>query len=225
MKIRLSRAKIRVTVLEPSTKGPWNPQEALELLSRLSQCLAHAGISHWVTYGSLLGLVRQNSLLAWDNDIDIAVAPGVSLEALRAALQTENLRPQTIKETDRHLVSVRVYAGGIRADLYVLSEQHGMLVDFEGHGDLVLTMSHPRGPVIEKTFGNKIFPVPAETEAYLAHLYGPDWRIPDQNWSFRHSSANRIALDITSFRGALKYAKSWLRWQWKGCFIRRQKRA
>ena len=87
MKIRLSRAKIGVTVLEPSTKGPWDPQEALEFLSRLSHCLAQAGITHWVTYGSLLGLVRQNSLLAWDNDIDIAIAPGVSFEAVRAALQ------------------------------------------------------------------------------------------------------------------------------------------
>jgi hypothetical protein len=223
MKIKVSRANFRVTVLEPPTKGPWDPQEALELLSRLSQCLGRAGISHWITYGSLLGLVRQNSLLAWDNDVDIAVAPGVSFEALRAALQTENLHPQTIKETDRQLVSVRVCAGGISADLYVLSEQHGILVDFEGHGGFVLTMSHPNGPVIEKIFGNKIFPVPAETEAYLAHLYGPDWRIPAQNWSFRHSSANRIVLDITSFHGALKYAKSWLRWQLKGCFKRRQK--
>ena len=223
MKIRVSRAKIRITVLEPPAKGPWDPQQALELLTRLSQCLSRAGITHWITYGSLLGLVRQNSLLAWDNDVDIAIAPGVSLEAIRAALQTENLRPQKIKETDRQLISVSVCVGGITADLYVLSEQRGMLVDFEGNGGFVLTMSHPKGTVFEKKFGNRIFPVPAETEAYLAHLYGPDWRIPARNWSFRHSSANRIILDITSFRGALKYAKSWLRWRWKGLRLQRQK--
>ena len=56
--------------------------------------------------------------------------------------------------------------------------------------------------------------MPAEAEAYLAHLYGPEWRIPVRNWSWKHSSANRLALEITSFRGLLKYAKSWLRWQW-----------
>lgn len=223
MKIRLSRAKIRVTVLEPLEKGPWDPQGALELLSRLSQCLGQAGISHWVTYGSLLGLVRQNSLLAWDNDVDIAVAPGVSFEAICTALQTSGLRPQIIREKDKRVASVKVCAGGITADIFMLTEHRNMLVDFEGNGGFMLTMSHPKGNVIEKTFGNKIFPVPAETEAYLAHLYGPDWRIPARNWSFRHSSANRIVLDITSFRGALKYAKSWLRWQWKGCLMRRQK--
>jgi hypothetical protein len=212
MKIRLSRAKIRTTVLAPSSKGLWDPQEALELLSGLSQCLARAGIVHWITYGSLLGLVRQNSLLARDTDVDIAIAPGVSFEAIRAALQVSGMRAQKVRENDRQLVSVKLCVGGIRADLYVLAERHGMLVDFEGHGGFLLTMSHPRGGLIEKTFGDRTFPVPAETEAYLAHLYGPDWRVPARNWSWKHSSANRHALEIISFRGLCKFTKSWLRW-------------
>lgn len=216
MKIRVSRAKIQVTVFESLIKGPWNPQEALKLLSQLSQCLSRAAISHWITYGSLLGLVRQNSLLARDNDIDIAVAPGVSLQAIRAALATDNLYPQMIKEIDKQLILVRVCVGGIRADIYVLTEQHGLLLDFEGKDGFVLTMSHPKSAVIEKMFGNTTLPVPTQTEDYLAHLYGPNWRISTSNWSWKHSSANRTTLDINSFQGLLKYTKSWLLWRWNG---------
>jgi hypothetical protein len=223
MKFRLSRAKIRITVFEPPAKGPWDPQEALELLSRLSQCLATAGIPHWVTYGSLLGLVRQNSLLAWDTDVDIAVAPGVSFEAISTALLANGLRPQRFKEMNKQPASVKVCANGISVDIYMLSEQRGMLVDFEGNSGFVLTMSHPKVTVSENIFGNKKFPVPAETEAYLAHLYGPHWRIPARNWSWKHSSANRQALDITSFFGLFKFTKSWLLWQWKGFRSQRHK--
>lgn len=224
MKIRFSRAKIRVTDLEPRTKDNWDPQEALELLSRLSQCLRQAGIVHWITYGSLLGLVRQNSLLARDTDVDIAVAPGASFEAVRTALLAGGLQPQRVKEMGKQPASVKVCANGISADIYMLSEQRGMLVDFEGNSDFVLTMSHPNGAVIERAFGNKTFPVPAQAEAYLAHLYGPDWRIPARNWSWKHSSANRIVLDINSFRGLFKFTKSWLLWRWKDCLTQRQKK-
>ena len=222
MKIRLSRAKIRVTDFAPRTKGNWDPQEALELLSRLSLCLGKAGIAHWITYGSLLGLVRQNSLLAWDNDVDIAVTPGVSFEAIRTALLADGLRPQRFQEMDKQPASVKVCANGISVDIYMLSEQRGILVDFEGNSGFVLTMSHPKVTVSETIFGNKKFPVPAETEAYLAHLYGPHWRIPARNWSWKHSSANRQALDITSFLGLFKFTKSWLLWRWRGYLTQRQ---
>lgn len=221
MKIRLSRAKIRVTDLAPRTKGPWDPQEALELLSRLSRCLSQAGISHWVTYGSLLGLVRQNSLLARDTDVDIAVAPGASVETVRTALQADGLQLQRIMQIDRQVASMKICANGISADIYMLYEQRGMLVDFEGNGGFILTMSHPKNAVIKKTFGNLTFPVPAQTEAYLAHLYGTDWRIPVRNWSWKHSSANRRALHFTSFLGLFKFTKSWLLWRWKGCLALR----
>lgn len=223
MKIGCNKAKIEVTVLEPSTKGPWEPEVAMEFLAQLSHCLTRAQISHWVTYGSLLGLIRQNSLLAWDNDIDIALAPGVSFEAVHGALQEAGLRPQMVKRRDNRVVLAKVCKDGIRADLFLLESQNGTLVDFGGRGDFVLTLSHPAMAVVDRSFGKRTFPVPAEAEAYLAHLYGPQWRVPARNWSWKHSSANRLTLEFNSLRGLLKYARSWLRWQWKGGLPARQK--
>ena len=198
MKIGYSKVKIEVTVLEPFSKGPWEPEAAVEFLSQLSHCLTRAQIRHWVTYGSLLGLVRQNSLLAWDTDLDIALAPGVSFEAVRGALQEAGLRPQMVKRRDNRVVSVKVCKDGIRADLFLLESQNGTLVDFEGKGGFVLTLSHPAMAVVERSFGKRTFPVPAEAEAYLAHLYGPEWRVPARNWNWKHSSANRLALEFNS---------------------------
>ena len=217
MKIRYSRTKIESTVFGPPAKGPWDPQAALELLTQVSQSLSRAGISYWVTYGSLLGLVRQNALLAWDNDVDIAVAPGVSFKTIRAALQEAGLPPRMIKRRGDPVVSLNLCKDGISADLYLLAVQQDRWVDFGGGSrGFTLTMSHPHTTVVERTFANRILPVPAEAEAYLAHLYGPQWRMPDRNWSWKHTSANRVALEFNSFRAVLKYIMSWLRWRWNG---------
>lgn len=223
MKIGYSKVKIEETVLEPSAKGPWEPGAAVEFLAQLSRCLAKAQISHWVTYGSLLGLVRQNSLLAWDNDLDIALAPGVSFETVRAALQEAGLQPQMIKRRDNRVVSVKVCKDGIRADLFLLESHNGIWVDFEGKGGFVLALSHPAMAVVERSFAKWSFPVPADAEAYLAHLYGPRWRVPVRNWDWKHSGANRLALEFNSLGGLLKYARSWLRWRWKCGLLARQK--
>ena len=86
MKIRFTKSQLQNLIFEPAMEGPWNPQVALDFLWDLSQCLSAANIPHWITYGSLLGLVRQNALPESDNDIDIAIAPDVLPETLCAAL-------------------------------------------------------------------------------------------------------------------------------------------
>lgn len=204
MKIGFGRMKTETTVFEPFSKGPWEPEKALDFLSELSQCLSRSGISHWVTYGSLLGLVRQNSLLAWDNDIDIAIAPGATSEAVLTALRQAGLPVQMLRQRGGRAVSMKVRREGIRADLFLLASQGGALVEFGGTGGFVLTLTHPAMAVVEKSFAGRIFPVPAEPETYLAHLYGSKWRVPARNWDWRHASANRVALEFNSLAGLAK---------------------
>jgi LicD family len=215
MKIRFGRVKTEITVIEPASKAHWEPQAALDFLFELSQCLNRAGIRHWVTDGSLLGLIRQNALLAWDNDIDIAVSPGASFEAMHRAMDEAGQPLHMIRRRNEQVISVKVCRGGIRADIYLLSNQGGKFVDYEGSGGFTLAMSHPAVEVVERIFANRTFPVPAKAEAYLTHLYGPSWKIPHPNWSWKHTSANRLTLEFNSFRGVLKYSKSWLGWHRK----------
>ena len=47
-------------------KNDPNLKECVQVLNELK-------INHWLCYGTLLGVVRNNYLLPWDNDIDIGL--------------------------------------------------------------------------------------------------------------------------------------------------------
>ncbi len=217
MKIRFTKSQLQNLIFEPAMEGPWNPQVALDFLWDLSQCLSAANIPHWITYGSLLGLVRQNALLESDNDIDIAIAPDVLPETLCAALLAGGHTIRKIRKRDELVIAICTQRNGILADLYMLSRQDGLLVDYEGNKRVRLVMSHPQMAVTEKSFNGKAFPVPIHSEAYLAHIYGPQWRLPARNWSWKYSSFNRSAIEVSSIRGLWKFAKGWLLWKRGNC--------
>jgi phosphorylcholine metabolism protein LicD len=44
-----------------------------EVLKAISQLLVDNKINFWVCHGTLLGIIRENRLLPWDRDIDLAV--------------------------------------------------------------------------------------------------------------------------------------------------------
>ena len=44
-----------------------------EVLKEISQLLVDNNINFWVCHGTLLGIIRENRLLPWDRDIDLAV--------------------------------------------------------------------------------------------------------------------------------------------------------
>ncbi len=61
MKLKFSRVKLTVT-LRAVVKAPqWNAVTALADLCRASTALSEAGIHHWITYGALLGLIRDGN--------------------------------------------------------------------------------------------------------------------------------------------------------------------
>lgn len=45
-------------------------------LKRVIEILDRENIRYWICHGSLLGIIRENRLLPWDNDIDIGVFSG-----------------------------------------------------------------------------------------------------------------------------------------------------
>ena len=48
-------------------------EDQLDLFNIVIEILNDLGISYWIDQGSLLGIVRQNSFLPWDHDVDLGV--------------------------------------------------------------------------------------------------------------------------------------------------------
>lgn len=81
-----------------------------DILDHVSSALTRIGVDYIVTGGSLLGAVRQHSILFCDDDIDIAIVenhPGRSAYALTTSLLQEELGPD-------YIYQIRPWEGGDR---------------------------------------------------------------------------------------------------------------
>lgn len=165
--------------------------EAMAALRAASEALAGAGIVHWLTYGALLGLVREGGLLDHDNDIDLAIAGRPDPAAVRAALGAAGFLERGINLIGGTVGNHKFQRGPVAFDLFYVDRDGELYRDrcpMDRHS--VCSGTHPAMALTPLDCGGFSVPAPADREAYLAHLYGPGWRIPDRNWDWRLSPPN-----------------------------------
>lgn len=182
---------------------------ALSNLVDLTEVLDDHGIVHWLTDGTLLGAMRDDDLIAHDDDTDLGVmaatfSPSV-LDALRAKgfslVRTFGLPDEGLELTlGRH---------GITTDLFFFYERgHGLYhsayrwVDDETWErlDYEYPPVHPR----RQQLLGRSFWVPDEPAAYLEHQYGPGWTRPERDWDYvddpHHTIRTGVRLDVRPAR-------------------------
>ncbi len=158
----------------------------LELIDIVHGVLAERGILHWLDFGTLLGAVRDGTLIPWDHDADFGILARDADAVL--ALRDE------IEQPGHRLflgdpAAIRVHysdANRLGLDLTLWHERDGMLVSDESPFDLWPGM-HDRTsfPVsfldrlTEVHLDGRPLPAPTPVDTLLAeHRYGPDWRTP-----------------------------------------------
>lgn len=167
------------------------PEEALNALALALAALEEAGARHWVTYGTLLGLVREGQFLAHDDDIDLAVTDEADPARIASAMVARGFAAN-IEERDRKGVTKQKFELGlILVDLFFVRTTGGLWTDLSQAGDhSVLRSTHPPVEIVRRRYGGLEVPVPAATEAYLVHCYGPNWRQPVTVWNWFLSPPN-----------------------------------
>lgn len=188
--------------------------EALSDLKEVSAALSSAGIAHYLTYGALLGFVREGRLLAHDTDIDLAILGEVDPDKVRGLFVAMGFREFRLTFVDDLPGNQKFRRGWVTFDLYYLREdgpyrRDWCILDRRS----AMTSTHLRMALTPLDCGGFSVPAPEHREAYLAHLYGDDWRVPNPGWNWRLSPPNAEMhlhwLSLPMLIGT--YWKDWLR--------------
>lgn len=145
------------------------------------------GRNLFVSYGTLLGLVRNGRLIGHDDDIDAmflldatdAETAGRELVQVAAELEDNGQEvPDIYPWGNFHWMS----SAGIMFDIFGCWVQdgtiNGYMFSFEGARPDVL-------PVTEQQLGPVKVSTPAVPEKFLAGIYGEDWRIPNPHFQWQ----------------------------------------
>ncbi len=166
------------------------------------------GVPAFLSFGSLLGAVREGKVIAHDVDVDLGY---LSAFDNPADVMIEGFRIERILRD--HGIKVTRNSGGFMAmdleqpdgttrnlDIFTAFLSQGRLhqindVDTEADVSAVL----PLGTI---EFEGRPMPVPARPEVFLASAYGPDWRVP--NPAFRFERPRRQRRRVRGWFGGMR---------------------
>lgn len=163
-------------------------ERTFQVLDVLQQ---ECGLPAFVTYGTLLGAVRDGKLIGHDNDVDVAY---LSRHAHPADVARESFRIE--RALRRRGWTVRRFSAGFvqvffdgpdgatrHLDVFTCFYVMGCFYQvFHVRSALSRAAIVPLGEV---TLHGRRFPAPADPEALLEATYGPGWRVPDPSFGFK----------------------------------------
>lgn len=178
---------------------------AENLLSAVGKLLDAEGIPYWLEGGTLLGIVREQRLLPWDNDLDLSIKSDELQKALRAVRKLPRtkyfLRIRRVKQDNAHfkrrtIRMIKIYntrwfglrRGEVCLEIFVKyaknDESYWMI------GRKVKSVPSRFYDALDSIeFKGRRYTIPARTDEYLTFRYG-DWRTPVQEWNtFRDDNA------------------------------------
>lgn len=183
-------------------------KESSTVFSLFCEALKEADVKFWLTFGTLLGAVREKGFIAHDLDIDVAVFSNDNLIKAHERLLVKGFilsREIVIYTNNASTIGFeRTYKkDSISIDIFVFYRENEKFVythDFMNSickGSLMIytTVRQIRLPLdkfIDWNFlGNKVL-IPSNYNEYLRAHYGDDFMIPNPKWSTLSSPAAKV---------------------------------
>jgi phosphorylcholine metabolism protein LicD len=175
---------------------------ANKMLHKVTNVMEKFDIPYVLEAGTLLGIVRENRLLPWDDDVDITITRHDSDKFLRNLDAFRKLGYKVrVKRYQRDLKYFK------KGELRMIKIKHFSLPFFQSDvcvdvfvkkliGDEYYWTVGVHKPVLKSVprrfyeergkleYRGKTYSVPADYEGYLTEHYG-DWKTPKKDWNFK----------------------------------------
>lgn len=174
---------------------------AKKMLKDVCRMLEENGIPYNVDLGTLLGIIREERLLPWDNDLDLTVSEEHldKLLKIRHKLWRAGYRTRIRKTKESIPIFPKGYVRILKVQTRFLFFKRFTLLDIfikRKVDDRYFWTAGEKNPVlyyapatyyenlVKHEFDGFLYSIPERYEDYLEHLYG-DWRTPVKQFNFR----------------------------------------
>lgn len=167
-------------------RPPCCTQHLLELTRFLHELLTDHGILHWLDYGTLLGAVREQTFIPWDEDVDFCVLED-DVAAILALEPVITAAGHTIDTSDPTVIRINFSAVNLlHVDVFPWEKVDGVLrTDFNPDCEWPGNYGHSSfaRDYLEELESVSLYdlrlPAPSPVHKFLAdHRYGPDYMVP-----------------------------------------------
>ena len=157
--------------------------ELKRMLGRFHHLCEEVGVSYWLTYGSLLGAVRHEDIIPWDDDIDVAMTR-LDLDKLWTHSTTAaeyGLKFNYSDELHRIEFLKVQFSPAPYLDVFIMEDKKGKFICTEGERSKAeldyYYERHELYPLRDYQFGSLTVKGPADPVPFLVRSYGEDWRV------------------------------------------------
>ena len=183
---------------------------AIRMMKRVARVLDKIKVPYILEAGTLLGVIRENRLLPWDNDVDFTITSDyqdILLDNIwrfknkgyKVELSRFHRDLKYFKEGEPRILRIyhiKFYKRFIKKKKYDVMLEIFIKRKF---GDEYYWTVGIKEPVLKSVparfyenhtrykFRCKYFSVPEDYIGYLEEHYGKDWRTPIKEWDFRTS--------------------------------------
>ena len=182
-----------INLLQPAvgykTDNHFDVLETTKTMQDLISKLADAGLDTFLAFGTLLGFIREGTVLGHDKDADIGVIcedPKIVHEALRKVCKGSSYTAPTMfighPDANEWNIPVLNYENGVGIDIFIFRRTRDMYRAglSRPYGDLMWEFQP--FALTQQTISGFEYNIPANVNSHLAELYGFDWRTSKPLW-------------------------------------------
>ena len=166
-----------------------------EYLSKIDEILTRNGIKYFITYGSLLGIIREGKFMDYDDDIDLGI------------IETEEFSWENLEKSMREIGMVKKHqfllnnkiteqtytARALSVDFFLYEEENGKSISYiyyhkkdkeykANQFSVAVNITSLISDVKRIPVQAGTAAVPSNPELFLREIYGEDWRTPIKGW-------------------------------------------